>query len=82
MTRRVPGERTYVSEDELAATHQAIALVELRSQGCTHTELSYDEDHDAYFCELCNIWGEAACGDRRCHYCARRPAVPSLVRRD
>ncbi len=72
----------HLAEAEASATHRVFALAELRSQGCQHSDLSYDEEFDSYYCETCNIWADPLCTDSRCTYCKRRPVVPSLAHRD
>ena len=41
------------------------------------SEIQYNEQHDAHYCELCNKWLEEACGDEECEYCWGRPRKPS-----
>ena len=43
------------------------------------SERQYDEKHDAYYCELCNVWLEEKCTDATCKFCTTRPEKPSQV---
>lgn len=36
----------------------------------------YSYDYDAYYCEKCNVWLEAECGDENCEFCRERPERP------
>ena len=41
------------------------------------SEVQYNAQFDAYYCELCNEWLERKCNDPECEYCAERPEKPS-----
>lgn len=41
------------------------------------SEKQYNDQYDAYYCELCNQWLEEKCYDVKCEYCAERPEKPS-----
>ena len=41
------------------------------------SEVQYNAEYDAYYCELCNKWLEGTCNDSNCEYCATRPDKPS-----
>jgi hypothetical protein len=79
MTRGKDDDVLYLAEDDVAAGHLAMAQSELRSQGCQHRDPDYSDDYDSYYCGECDVWAEAACGDKRCTYCATRPTKPSLA---
>lgn len=46
------------------------------------TSYSYNEKHDAYYCEKCNFWSEKNCGDKNCYFCADRPEKPIKEKND
>lgn len=48
---------------------------------CEHTNRDYCDVNDALFCPECDVWLESVCSDLECHYCSRRPALPSLETR-
>lgn len=78
MTERTDNDVvTFLSEDDLAVGHLAMAQSELRNQGCTHRAVAYSDIFDSYYCQACDVWAEAACGDKRCTYCGTRPTKPS-----
>ena len=41
------------------------------------SEVQYNSEYDAYYCELCNQWLEKTCDDPECDYCINRPEKPS-----
>jgi hypothetical protein len=43
------------------------------------SEIQYNNQYDAYFCELCNKWLEESCGNPTCDYCNERPEKPSQI---
>ena len=46
---------------------------------CPTTEFYYCSDHDAFYCNTCDIWLEKQCSDEYCQDCSSRPEKPSLV---
>jgi hypothetical protein len=46
-----------------------------RCPHCASAQVYYD-DYDAFFCPVCNVWLEPACGDPSCSFCAGRPSMP------
>lgn len=44
---------------------------------CTHPR-QYSARYDSYYCERCDAWVEARCGDPDCEFCRGRPDRPSL----
>jgi hypothetical protein len=44
------------------------------------SERQYNYEHDAYYCELCNIWAEPKCSNSECEFCATRPEKPSQAK--
>ena len=42
------------------------------------TDLEYNIDHDALYCEHCDVWKEKKCSSRICEYCTNRPSTPSI----
>lgn len=40
-------------------------------------ELSYSTNHDAYYCDSCNIWMELKCDSPECTFCNDRPEKPN-----
>ena len=47
---------------------------------CNHNR-QYNDEFDAYYCDVCDSWLEAKCTDDLCDsgYCANRPDKPSEV---
>ena len=41
-----------------------------------NSRLSYNEKHDAEYCDKCNKWSENTCEDKKCTYCINRPKRP------
>lgn len=42
---------------------------------CGHN-VSYSEDFDTFYCEVCNLWLEERCVDPLCDVCPNRPIRP------
>jgi len=38
-----------------------------------HSQVEYDEKHDAYYCPSCLKWLEDKCGNPKCGFCKGRP---------
>ncbi len=36
----------------------------------------YSDKHDAYYCDVCDIWLEGKCDDELCYFCVVRPKKP------
>lgn len=49
---------------------------QLRHDACA---ISYDQRHDAYYCDDHDMWLENTCGDKECVFCMPRPDKPGDV---
>lgn len=43
-------------------------------------ELKRNETHDSHYCDYCDEWREASCGDKACEFCFSRPRKPSELK--
>lgn len=43
--------------------------------GHEHPE-KYNDQYDAFYCDVCNVWLEKICSDETCNFCKNRPNAP------
>lgn len=43
---------------------------------------NYNDEYDANYCQICDIWLDDNCGDEKCHLCNKRPELPNMCEKN